>query len=116
MRVAVLGMGAMGSRMAISLLKAGHSVTVWNRTPDRAKPLVEQGASTAASPRDAAKGADVVLSVVRDNAASRRVWLSPDDGALAAMSGEAIGIESSTLTPDCVRDLASSFAARGVPF
>src|SRR4051812_39855425 len=99
MRVAVLGMGAMGSRMAISLLKAGHSVTVWNRTPDRTKPLLEHGATAAASPCEAATDADVVLSVVRDNEASRRVWLSPDDGALKAMTAEAIGMESSTLTP-----------------
>ena len=116
MRVAVLGMGAMGSRMAISLLKAGHSVTVWNRTPDRTRPLVEQGASAAGSPREAAKDADVVLSVVRDDQASRRVWLAPDDGALAAMSSRTIAIESSTLTPDWVRELASAAAARGVPF
>jgi 3-hydroxyisobutyrate dehydrogenase-like beta-hydroxyacid dehydrogenase len=102
--------------MAISLLKAGNSVTVWNRTPGRTKPLIEQGASMAASPREAAKGADVVLSVVRDNEGSRRVWLSPVDGALAGMSSEAIGVESSTLTPDCVHELASAFAARGVLF
>lgn len=116
MRVAALGMGAMGSRMAVSLLKAGHSVTVWNRTTDRTKPLVEHGASTAASPREAAKGAEVILSVVRDDEASRRVWLAPDDGALMAMSAGAIGIESSTLTPDWVRELASTFAARGLAF
>ena len=116
MRVAVLGMGAMGSRMAISLLRAGHSVIVWNRTAARTKPLIEQGATTAASPYEAAKGADIVLSVVRDNEASRRVWLSADDGALNAMSAEAIGMESSTLTPNWVRELSSAFAARGVPF
>src|SRR6185312_508735 len=116
MRVAVLGMGAMGSRMALSLLKAGHSVVVWNRTPGRATHLIEQGASVAATPYDAAKDADIVLSVVRDNEASRRVWLSPDDGALMSMSAGAIGIESSTLTPNCVRELASTLAARGIRF
>lgn len=116
MRVAVLGMGAMGSRMAISLLRAGHSVTVWNRTAARARPLVEQGATAAGSPYEAAKGAEIVLAAVRDNEASRRVWLSPDDGALMAMSAEAIGLESSTLTPTWVRELASVFAAGGVPF
>ncbi|HEX4310055.1 MAG TPA: NAD(P)-dependent oxidoreductase, partial [Acidobacteriaceae bacterium] len=116
MRVAVLGMGAMGSRMAISLLRAGHSVVVWNRTPDRTKPLIEQGATAATSPFEAAKHADLVLSVVRDNEASRRVWLSPDDGALKSMSDKAIGVESSTLTPNWTRELASAFAARGVPF
>src|SRR3569833_4293503 len=76
-RVAVLGMGAMGSRMGFSLLKAGHSVTVWNRTPEGTKPLIEQGASMAASPKEAAEDADVVLSMVRDDEASRRVWLAP---------------------------------------
>lgn len=116
MRIAVLGMGSMGSRMATSLLKAGHSVVVWNRTPDRTKPLIEQGASAAQSPNEAAKHADLVLSVVRDNEASRRVWLSPNDGALNAMSIGAIGVESSTLTPNWIRELASAFAARGVPF
>src|SRR3569833_2863789 len=116
MRVAVLGMGAMGSRMAISLLRAGHSVIVWNRTAARTQPLIGQGATTAASPYEAAKGADIVLSVVRDNEASRRVWLSADDGALKAMSAEAIGMESSTLTPNWVRELSSAFAARGVAF
>lgn len=116
MRVAVLGMGAMGSRMGISLLKSGHSVTVWNRTSERTRPLVELGASVAASPREAAKDAEVIVSMVRDNEASRRVWLSPNDGALVAMSPEAIGIESSTLTPNWVRELGSAFGARGVPF
>ena len=115
MRVAVLGMGAMGSRMALSLLRAKHSVIVWNRTPARTGPLVEQGATAANTPAEAAKQADLVLSAVRDNEASRRVWLS-EDGALPAMSSEAIGVESSTLTPSWVRELASSFAARHVPF
>lgn len=116
MRVAVLGLGAMGSRMAASLLRAGHSVVVWNRTVERTKLLIEQNATVAASPYEAAKGADVVLAMVRDNEASRRVWLSPDDGALAAMSSEAIGIESSTLTPTWVRELSAAFGARGIPF
>ena len=116
MRVAVLGMGAMGSRMGFSLLKAGHSVTVWNRTPEGTKPLIEQGASMAASPKEAAEDADVVLSMVRDDEASRRVWLAPDDGAFGGMSTAAIGIESSTLSPNWVRELASAFAARGIPF
>jgi 3-hydroxyisobutyrate dehydrogenase-like beta-hydroxyacid dehydrogenase len=106
----------MGSRMAMSLMKAGHSVIVWNRTAARTQPLVEQGATAAASPREAAKDADVVLAMVRDNDASRRVWLSPDDGALRAMAAGAIGVESSTLTPHWVRELAAAFAARGVPF
>jgi 3-hydroxyisobutyrate dehydrogenase len=105
----------MGSRMAVALLRGGHAVTVWNRTSARALPLVEQGASLASSPRAAADDAQVVLAMVRDDEASRQVWLSKD-GALAAMSAEAIGIESSTLSAKWVRELATSFAAHGVGF
>lgn len=116
MHVAVLGIGAMGSRMALALLRAGHAVVVWNRTAERAQALIEQGAMLANSPREAATNADIVIAMVRDDEASRRVWLSPDDGALAAMSKEAIGIESSTLRASWVRELAAIFAARGVAF
>lgn len=116
MRVAILGMGAMGSRMAAALLRAGHSVAVWNRTAARAQPLVAQGARLANSPRAAAGDAEIVLAMVRDDGASRQVWLSPESGALAAMSKDAIGVESSTLSAGWVRELAASFAARGVPF
>ena len=116
MRVAVLGMGAMGSRMAVALLRAGHSVAVWNRTPGRAQPLVEQGARLANSPSAAASDVEIVLAMVRDDEASRQVWLSPGDGALVAMPKGSIGVESSTLSVSWVRELAVAFAARGVPF
>lgn len=115
MRVAVLGIGAMGSRMALALLRAGHSVTVWNRTVPRAQPLVDQGASFAASPRAAAADAQYILSMVRDDEASRNVWLSPE-GALSGMSRDAVALESSTLSVGWVHELSSSFAGRGVAF
>lgn len=115
MHIAVLGTGAMGSRMAAALLRAGHSVTVWNRTSARAQPLVEQGAVLAATPRAASDGAQIVLAMVRDDEASRQVWLA-EDGALRAMSAEAIGIESSTLSVKWVRELAATFAGRGMAF
>jgi 3-hydroxyisobutyrate dehydrogenase-like beta-hydroxyacid dehydrogenase len=115
MRVAVLGMGAMGSRMAAALLRAGHSVTVWNRTEARAQPLLAQGAKMGRSPRTAAAESEFVVSMVRDDEASRHVWLSPEVGALAAMSRDAIGIESSTLSTAWVQELSAAFAAGGVP-
>jgi 3-hydroxyisobutyrate dehydrogenase-like beta-hydroxyacid dehydrogenase len=61
--VTVLGLGAMGSRMAANLLKAGHAVTVWNRSPDAAEALVSAGAKLAASPKAAAQGADFVIAM-----------------------------------------------------
>ncbi len=77
--------------------------------------MAEQGARFASSPRAAADGAEIVLAMVRDDEASRQVWLSRD-GALAAMSTEAIGVESSTLSAKWVRELATSFATHGAGF
>ncbi|WP_338069166.1 NAD(P)-dependent oxidoreductase [Pararobbsia silviterrae] len=114
MAVAVLGLGAMGSRMAARLLAAGHPVTVWNRSPDKAQPLVAQGARVAPTPAAAARDADVVIAMVRDDAASNSVWVDPHDGALIAMKPGAIAIESSTLSPDYVATLARLAEHAGV--
>lgn len=116
MHVAVLGLGAMGSRLAARLLAAGHAVTVWNRSADAAAPLVAQGAAAAASPRAAVAGAGVVIAMLRDDEASRRVWLAAEDGALAGLPAGCIAIESSTLTLAWVGELAAAMAARGVGF
>jgi 3-hydroxyisobutyrate dehydrogenase len=97
-KISVLGLGAMGSRMAANLIKAGHHVTVWNRTTQAAQPLTDAGARLAPTPKDAASGADFVIAMVRDDDASRDVWLDADTGALAGMSVGAIAIESSTPT------------------
>src|ERR1700744_173325 len=83
--VTFLGLGAMGSRMAANLIKAGHVVTVWNRSPDAAKPLAAAGGKQAATPKAAAEGADFVISMVRDDEASRELWLAPETGALAGV-------------------------------
>jgi hypothetical protein len=73
--IAFLGLGAMGSRMALNLAKAGFAVTVWNRDPARAEALGLAGARIAGSPRAAAQGADVVFSMVTDDRAARAIWL-----------------------------------------
>lgn len=114
--VAILGLGAMGSRLAASLLGAGHAVTVWNRTPQRAAPLLALGARLAASPGDAAAEAAFVIAMLRDDEASRAVWCNPHDGALAAMRPGAIAIECSTLTPSWVTALAQQAEWRGIAF
>ena len=71
MSVGIIGLGIMGSRMAARQIDAGHTVTVWNRSPLRTAPLADLGAAVADSPRSAAADADVVISMVRDDAASR---------------------------------------------
>jgi 3-hydroxyisobutyrate dehydrogenase len=115
-RITFLGLGAMGQRMAARLVAAGHPVTVWNRSPQAAQALREHGAAVAATPREAAEGADVVISMVFDDAASRRVWLDSADGALRGMKASAVAIESSTLTPAWIGDLGAALAARGIAF
>lgn len=110
MTVALLGLGAMGSRMGAHVLQAGHTLTVWNRTPERADGLVASGATLAGSPREAAEGAEVVVAVVRDDEASRAVWAGPE-GAAAGLSPRAVAVEASTLTPGYVREWAGATGA-----
>jgi 3-hydroxyisobutyrate dehydrogenase-like beta-hydroxyacid dehydrogenase len=112
-KIAFLGLGAMGSRMAANLVKAGHEVTVWNRDPARAEAFRQQNARIAGTPRAAATGAAVVISMVTDDAAARSVWLDPATGALAALGPGAIAIESSTVTPAWIEELGAAVTARG---
>ena len=66
-KIAFLGLGAMGSRMAPHLIKAGHAVTVWNRSPAAVEAAVARGARSAATPREAAEGAEFVFSMLTDD-------------------------------------------------
>lgn len=100
-KVAFLGLGSMGSRMAKNIVAAGFEVTVWNRTQKS-----ESFSNVAKTPREAAKGADFVIAMVTDDQASEKVWCDPTDGALAGMKPGAIAIESSTLTPAWIKELA----------
>ena len=106
-RVTVLGLGAMGSRMAHRLVEAGWTVTVWNRSPGAVEPLEAAGAVAAATPREAAQAGDFVLSMVTDDAAAREVWLGPG-GAVEGLSENTIAIETSTVTPEWIQELAQA--------
>lgn len=110
--IAFLGVGTMGAGMAGRLLEAGFTVAVWNRHRDRTDALVARGARAADSPKAAASGADLVISMVADDAASRAVWLGPD-GALAGAARGTIAIESSTLSPAWIGELAGHAAKAG---
>jgi 3-hydroxyisobutyrate dehydrogenase len=111
-RVALIGLGLMGSGMARRLLAAGFPLTVYNRNPERAAPLAAEGAGSAASPREAASGADVVLSMVADDAASRAVWRG-EHGALAGAARGTVLVECSTLTVGWIEELARDAASVG---
>ena len=110
--LAFVGLGAMGSRLARRLLAAGHQVTGWNRTADKARALVEAGLTPAPSPRAAATAAGAVFTMVTDDDALRAVTQGPD-GVIAGLGRDAVLVEMSTVSPAAVRELAAPVAARG---
>ncbi|MGD0930298.1 MAG: NAD(P)-dependent oxidoreductase [Candidatus Korobacteraceae bacterium] len=109
MRIAFLGLGIMGRPMASRLVAAGHEVSVWNRT---ARQHVE-GATTAVSPAEAAKEAEVVWSCVADTASVERVMFG-DDGAVQSLKEGAIVVDSSTISPSATLRFAERVNAAGV--
>jgi 3-hydroxyisobutyrate dehydrogenase len=114
-RIALLGLGLMGTGMARRLLGAGFPLTVWNRNPAKAAPFAAEGAHLAATPREAAARADLVISMVADDVASRGVWLG-ETGALAGTVRGTVLIESSTLTVAWILELARAATAAGGDF
>jgi 3-hydroxyisobutyrate dehydrogenase-like beta-hydroxyacid dehydrogenase len=118
-RIGFIGLGRMGRPMGMNLLKAGHPLTVWNRTASRADELVAAGATLAKSPKEAATGVDVLLTMVSDPPALESVlWGAEgkDDGALSALKSRSIYIDSSTVSPNLARKIAAACAERGVRF
>jgi 3-hydroxyisobutyrate dehydrogenase-like beta-hydroxyacid dehydrogenase len=97
MQIGFIGLGHMGGGIAANLVRAGHHVSVWNRTPDKARPLVEAGAVLAASPKVAATGCDVVLSMLADDAALGAV-LAGEDGLYAGLKPGALHVSMSTIS------------------
>ena len=120
MRVAFLGLGKMGSVMARRLLDAGHPLTVWNRTPERAGSLVAAGATLAATAAEAARDADVVLTMLFDDAAHEEVLFgtgaSCSAGVLAALKPGAVHIALSTISVALSERLTAEHAGRGQLF
>ncbi len=104
--IAVVGLGAMGSRIAHRFLEAGHELTVWNRSTERMDELVGIGATAASSPADAAGRAQVVVTMVADPPALAAVVDGPE-GIAAGMKTEATLIEMSTVGPSAVEHLRS---------
>ncbi len=111
--VAVLGSGRMGSAMAERLATQGVTVAVYNRTRDAASDLAGRiGARLAATPREAAAGADVVISMVADDAAVQALYDGPD-GVAAGLGPGAVAVDMSTVLPDTIRSVAPAVHARG---
>ena len=113
--IAFIGLGAMGAEMAQNLAKAGFTLRVYNRTPQRMQPLAAAGASACASPAEAARGAAFVVSMVADDQATRQVMLG-SDGVVAAAAPGTVIIDSSTNTPAMAREAAAAAKARGIHY
>ena len=112
MDIAVLGTGLMGAPMARNLLKAGHSLRVWNRTAAKAEALAEDGAEVVASPAEAVTGREMVISILTDGGATQAVLES--EGVLDGLKPGALWVEMSSVKPDEARGQAELLAARGV--
>jgi 3-hydroxyisobutyrate dehydrogenase-like beta-hydroxyacid dehydrogenase len=113
MRIAVLGLGAMGSAIAGRLLDTGHTLWVWNRTQERADPLVARGAEWAATPPEAVREAEVTFTSLSDDEAVRQVVLG-DGCALRGLDAGAVLVDASTVGPGTSRDLALAAGERFV--
>ena len=118
-KVGLIGLGLMGQPIGTNLLKAGHTLTVWNRTTSRANELVAMGAKLAMSPKEVATASDVLLTIVSDPPALESVlWGADgkDSGALAGLKPGSTYIDSSTVSPTLARKIAAACAERKVRF
>jgi 3-hydroxyisobutyrate dehydrogenase len=112
-QIAFIGLGRMGQGMAGRYLDSGFTVAVWNRSKAKAEDLIARGARWAASPADAADGADAIVTMVADDEASREVWLGKD-GAARTAKAETLAIECSTVSHRHALDLARELRGRGL--
>ncbi|KHF31511.1 2-hydroxy-3-oxopropionate reductase [Paenibacillus sp. P1XP2] len=101
--------------MASNLLKKGYEVTVYNRTPSKCEPLVAEGAAAAATPREAAAGRDVVITMVSNDDSIREVFYG-EDGILRSLEAGVTVIDSSTISPGLVKEIAASVGELGAYF
>lgn len=115
-KIGFLGAGRMGRGMIANLCKAGHAVTVYNRSRAALESLADLGGRRAATPAEAADGADFVMSMVTDDAASEMVWEGPGGALEGRLASNAMAIESSTVSLGRIQALAGAVSGRGMTF
>jgi 3-hydroxyisobutyrate dehydrogenase-like beta-hydroxyacid dehydrogenase len=113
MNIGFIGLGAMGQGIVPRLISAGHRVTGWNRSRDKADSLLRAGMTWADSPRDLARQAEAVFSIVTDAAAVRAVALG-DHGVISGLARNGVYLDMSTIAPDASRAISSEFAKSGL--
>ena len=114
-KIGFMGLGIMGTPMAANLLKAGYPVMVYNRSPEKAAPLVQQGAGLAAHPKALARATDVLIAMVTGPEALQDLLWGPD-GAGGAFSHNKVFINMSSVSPRQTRELARELEPTGVTF
>src|SRR5574337_424434 len=113
-RIGFIGLGLMGQPMSRRLLDAGHPLTVWNRTRDKAKGLLGAGAAWGASPKAVAQASDVVITMVTDSAAAEEVICGAGGVLEGAHPGLTV-IDMSSIAPEVSRSIATRANAKGIP-
>ncbi|MDP3440987.1 MAG: NAD(P)-binding domain-containing protein, partial [Azonexus sp.] len=112
MKIGFIGLGIMGRAMALNLIKGGHTVTVWARRAESMRPLLEAGASAADDPAGAARGNEIVISMVADAPDVAEVMRDAAGGAGPGL----VAIDMSTIAPAAARRIGEDLAAAGVDF
>ena len=115
MRIGFLGLGKMGTPIALRLIAAGHELSVWNRTEGRTEPLLREGAIAAATPAEAELGADAVFTMLFDDAAHEEVLFGAN-GLMDALEPGALHISLSTISVALSERLTAEHARRGIDF
>jgi 3-hydroxyisobutyrate dehydrogenase len=113
MRIGIAGIGNMGSNIGARLMEVGHTLTVWNRTAEKTKPLAEAGAAVAKTPAELTSVVDVVVSLLIDTTAIDAVYHGPQ-GLLAGGAKGKLFIEMSTVTPEAQVALAEKVRGKAV--
>ena len=111
-KVAFLGTGIMGAPMAVNLVKAGFDVKAWNRTGSKTRPIEEAGGASAASPSEAVKDADYILSILDSGPVVREVFF--DSGAIDHMKSGAVFVDMASIPPKMAQEHAARLKAVGV--
>jgi 3-hydroxyisobutyrate dehydrogenase-like beta-hydroxyacid dehydrogenase len=113
LKIGFLGLGDMGQAIVPRLLAAGHAVTGWNRTKDKAAPMFKLGMLWADSPREVARESEIVFSIVTDSAAVRSLALG-ENGVIAGLGKDSVYLDMSTIDPQGSRDVGAEFTRAGL--
>jgi 3-hydroxyisobutyrate dehydrogenase len=112
-RIGFIGLGIMGGAMSMNLLRAGFPLTVWNRTAEKMRPLLEAGAKPAKSPKEVAKGSDIVIDMVTDSKDVEEVLIGEEGVIQGARPGTMV-VDMSTISPIVTREIAKKLGEKGI--